>query len=392
MAPVQRLRPYGGPPILSHGFRPFFLLGALYAGLAVPVWLGVFGGKVALPTAFAPRDWHVHEMLYGYVAAVVAGFLLTAVPNWTGRLPLQGGPLLALVLTWALGRAAVWISAWIGWFPAALADSAFLLLLIAAVAREVVAGRNWRNLKVLVLLGLLLAGNGVFHGEAHLRGLAEYGTRIGIAACLALVMVIGGRIVPSFTRNWLSRENPGRMPAPVGTFDLVAIGLSLVALAAWTVVPEGAGTGAALFLAGALQVARLVRWAGDRAVSDRLVLILHVAYAFIPLGFTLVGLAAFGIIAPGAGIHSWTGGALGLMTLAVMSRASLGHTGRPLAASAGIQAVYTLAVMSVLARVCASAHPAWSGALMPMAGVLWDGAFLGFGLAYWTVLTGPRVA
>jgi len=331
-------------------------------------------------------------MLYGYVAAVVAGFLLTAVPNWTGRLPLQGGPLLALVLTWALGRAAVWISAWIGWFPAALADSAFLLLLIAAVAREVVAGRNWRNLKVLVLLGLLLAGNGVFHGEAHLRGLAEYGTRIGIAACLALVMVIGGRIVPSFTRNWLSRENPGRMPAPVGTFDLVAIGLSLVALAAWTVVPEGAGTGAALFLAGALQVARLVRWAGDRAVSDRLVLILHVAYAFIPLGFTLVGLAAFGIIAPGAGIHSWTGGALGLMTLAVMSRASLGHTGRPLAASAGIQAVYTLAVMSVLARVCASAHPAWSGALMPMAGVLWAGAFLGFGLAYWTVLTGPRVA
>ncbi len=355
MAPVQRLRPYGGPAVLSYGFRPFFLLGTLYAGLAVPVWMAVFGGEVALPTAFAPRDWHVHEMLYGYVAAAVAGFLLTAVPNWTGRLPLQGAPLLVLVLAWVAGRAAVWTSAWIGWFPAALADLAFLLLLIVAVAREVVAGRNWRNLKVLALLGLLSAGNALFHAEAHLRGIAETGTRLGIAAALVLVMLIGGRIVPSFTRNWLARENPGRMPAPAGCFDILATGLGVVALAAWTVAPDGALTGALLLAAGALQIARLARWAGDRTLRDRLVLILHVAYAFVPLGFALAGLAALGLVAPGAGIHAWTGGALGVMTLAVMSRASLGHTGRPLAASTGIQAVYALAVAAVLARVCASA-------------------------------------
>lgn len=392
MASVQRLRHYGGPPILSYGFRPFFLLGTLYAGLAVPVWMAVFGGEFALPTAFAPRDWHVHEMLYGYIAAAVAGFLLTAVPNWTGRLPLQGRPLLALVLAWAAGRAAVWTSAWTGWLPAALADLAFLLLLSAAVTREVVAGRNWRNLKVLALLGLLLAGNALFHVEAHLRGLAEYGTRVGIAASLVLVMLIGGRIVPSFTRNWLAREKAGRMPAPAGAFDTAAIGFSIAALIAWTAAPACTGTGTLLMLAGALQVARLARWAGDRTVHDRLVLILHVAYAFVPLGFTLAGLAAFGYIAPGAGIHAWTGGALGVMTLAVMSRASLGHTGRPLIASAPVQVVYTCVVLSVLLRICASAHPAWFGLLMPAAGILWTAAFLGFGLAYWTVLTGPRVA
>ncbi|CAO4139046.1 NnrS family protein [Methylorubrum aminovorans] len=392
MAPVQRLRPYGGPAILSYGFRPFFLLGTLYAGLAVPLWMAVFGGQVALPTAFVPRDWHVHEMLYGYVAAAVAGFLLTAVPNWTGRLPLQGAPLLVLVLAWVAGRAAVWTSAWIGWFPAALADLAFLLLLTVAVAREVVAGRNWRNLKVIALLGLLSAGNALFHAEAHLRGIAECGTRLGIAAALVLVMLIGGRIVPSFTRNWLARENPGRMPAPAGRFDILATGLGVVALAAWTVAPDGALTGVLLLAAGALQIARLARWAGDRTLRDRLVLILHVAYAFVPLGFALAGLAALGLVAPGAGIHAWTGGALGVMTLAVMSRASLGHTGRPLAASTGIQAVYALAVAAVLARVCASAHAAWFDLLMPAAGVLWATAFVGFGIAYWNVLTGPRVA
>ncbi|ACL57090.1 NnrS family protein [Methylobacterium nodulans] len=390
MAPIPRLRPYDGPPILSYGFRPFFLLASLYAGLAVLAWLPMFSGDLMLPTAFAARDWHVHEMLYGYVGAVVAGFLLTAVPNWTGRLPLQGLPLLVLVATWAAGRIAVGSSAGIGWLPAALTDLSFLLLLTAAVAREIVAGRNWRNLKVLAVLGVLLCGNALFHAEAHVRGLAEYGTRIGIAATLVLVMLIGGRIVPSFTRNWLSRENPGRLPAPVGSFDVVSMAFAIAALAAWVAAPDRAVTGAALVASGLLQAARLARWAGDRTWRDRLVLILHVAYGFVPLGFILVGLAALGLVPPGAGIHAWSGGAIGVMTLAVMSRASLGHTGRPLVASPAIQAVYAVVTASVLARICASIHPAWFGVLLPVAGALWAAAFLGFAAAYWGVLTGPK--
>jgi uncharacterized protein involved in response to NO len=389
MAPITRLRPYEGPAVLSYGFRPFFLVGSLYAGLALLVWLPMFAGGLALPTAFAPRDWHVHEMLYGFAGAIVAGFLLTAVPNWTGRLPLQGGPLLVLVAAWAMGRLAVACSAVLGWLPAATLDLAFLVLLAVAIAREVVAGRNWRNLKVLGALSALLVGNALFHVEAYRSGAAEYGIRVGIAATLAMVMLIGGRIVPSFTRSWLARANPGRMPAPFGTFDKASMALAVLALAAWVAAPGGGMTGTWLAAAGVVQAVRLARWAGHRTWRDPLVLVLHVAYAFVPLGFVLVGASALGFIPAGAGIHAWTGGAIGVMTLAVMSRASLGHTGRPLAASPAVRAVYVLATASVLARVCASLHPAWTGALLPTAAALWAAAFLGFAAAYWRVLTGP---
>lgn len=391
MAPIPRLRDYRGPALLSYGFRPFFLFGSVYAGLAILAWLPMFYGELQLSTAFAPRDWHIHEMLYGFLPAVITGFLLTAVPNWTGRMPLQGRPLLALVLVWAAGRLAVTISAWIGWEVAAVIDNAFLLLVAAALAREIVKGRNWRNLKVLIALGILIAGNIVFHVEAHVAGAADYGIRFGIAATMMLIMLIGGRIVPSFTRNWLARENPGRLPASFGSFDMVSMIAAGVALLLWIAVPDWRVTGGALIAAGLLQVARLARWAGERTWRDRLVLILHVAYAFVPLGFVLTGLASIGLLPTGAGIHAWTGGAMGIMTLAVMSRASLGHTGRALVATTFTQVLYGLLVAAALARICAAVHPAWSDALLHLAGAGWAAAFLGFGLAYWNVFTRSRV-
>src|SRR5262249_14718650 len=157
-----------------------FLCGAIYAGLAVLVWMPVFTGELALPTAFAPRDWHVHEMLYGYVPAVVTGFLLTAIPNWTGRLPLQGKPLIGLLMVWLAGRIAVTQPATIGWLPAAAIDCAFLVLVTAAAAREIVAGGNWRNLKVVTFVVVLAAGNIAFHLEAHFAGAANYAIRLGL--------------------------------------------------------------------------------------------------------------------------------------------------------------------------------------------------------------------
>src|SRR5664279_2280846 len=146
MNPVPRLRDYRGPALLSYGFRPFFLFGAIYAGLAMLAWLPIFSGELALSTSFGPIDWHVHEMLYGFLPAVVTGFLLTAIPNWTGRLPIQGTPLLVLVALWLAGRVAVTVSAEIGWLAAAAVDVGFLALVIAAIAREIMAGKNWRNL------------------------------------------------------------------------------------------------------------------------------------------------------------------------------------------------------------------------------------------------------
>ncbi|KAA0108231.1 NnrS family protein [Methylobacterium sp. P1-11] len=391
MAPIPRLRSYAGPAILSYGFRPFFLLGALYAGLSILAWLPMFAGELTLPTAFALRDWHVHEMLYGFAGAVVAGFLLTAVPNWTGRLPLQGRPLLLLVAAWLAGRFAVALSAELGWLPAAILDVSFLSLLTAALGREVIAGRNWRNLKVLGVLTAMLLGNAVFHIEAHLSGTAEYGIRVGIAATLTMVMLIGGRIIPSFTRNWLAALGPGRMPVPYGRFDAVSMMIAVAALLAWVVAPADSATGAGLLIAGLSQAARLARWAGYRTWQNPLVFILHVAFAFVPLGFVLVGLSALSDISAAAGIHAWTAGAVGVMTLAVMSRASLGHTGRPLRAPVSVQAVFILATGSVLARVCAALHPVWTAPLLATATVLWAAAFLGFSAIYWRVLTGPRL-
>lgn len=392
MTPIPRLRAYDGPAILSYGFRPFFFFGSIYAGLAILAWLPIFEGEWGLPTAFAPRDWHIHEMLYGYLGAVATGFLLTAVPNWTGRLPIQGTPLLVLLLVWAAGRLAVTFSAVIGWLPAAAVDLSFLALVAAAAAREIIAGSNWRNLKVLVVLGVLTLGNLVFHLEAHGGGPADYGVRIGLAAAIVLIMLVGGRIVPSFTRNWLARENPGRLPTPFGRFDAVVIAAAVAALALWIVAPGAALTGAALLLGGALQAARLARWAGDRAVRDPLVLILHIGYAFVPLGFVLVGLSAFGTVPTSAGIHAWTAGAVGVMTLAVMTRASLGHTGHALAAGPATQAIYAMIVLAALARICAALQPQWSLPLLHVAGFAWAAAFLGFGLAYGGLLIRPRLA
>ena len=164
-----------------------------------------------------------------------------------------------------------------------------------------------------------------------------------------------------------------------------------IALLTWIAAPDWSATGAALIAAGLLQAVRLGRWAGERTWRDRLVLVLHVAFAFVPLGFVLTGLASFGLLSNAAGIHAWSGGAMGIMTLAVMSRASLGHTGRALVATASMQGLYLLLVAAALARVCAAIHPAWSDALLHVAGGAWAGAFVGFALAYWKVFTGPRV-
>src|SRR3954453_14920309 len=267
-----------GWKLLSSGFRPFFLLGSVYAGLAILVWLPVFTGELTLTTSFAPRDWHVHEMLYGYLPAVITGFLFTAIPNWTGRLPLRGTPLLGIVVLWLAGRVWVTFSTETGGLAAMFVDASFLLLVAAAAAREIVAGRKWSNLNVIVLVLLLLAGNIAFHLEAHFYGAADISIRVGTAVVVMLISLIGGRIIPSFTRNWLARENPGRMPAPFGRFDIMVVTISVLVLVFWVVWPSGAVAGGALALAGCLHLVRLARWAGDRTWRERLVLILHVGY------------------------------------------------------------------------------------------------------------------
>jgi uncharacterized protein involved in response to NO len=393
MTTVPTRQSYDGPTLFANGFRPFFLLGSIYAGLAILVWLPVFYGDITLTSAFAPRDWHVHEMLYGYLPAVITGFLFTAIPNWTGRLPIRGTPLMALVTAWVAGRLCVTFSAETGWLSALLIDATFLLLVALAAGREIVAGRNWRNLPVVLLVLLLLAGNVAFHLEAHFQGAADFAIRAGIAVVVLLISLIGGRIVPSFTRNWLVRENPGRLPVPFGRFDTIVVGIGALALVAWVVRPDSPFTGVALALAGLLHLLRLGSWAGDRTARERLLLILHVGYFFVPLGFLLNAAAAFALVPASAGIHAWMGGAAGIMTLAVMSRATLGHSGQQLTASYPTLAIYAAIVVAALARICAAVEPAHSELLLHVAAFAWAAAFIGFAVAYAPLLAGhdPRM-
>jgi uncharacterized protein involved in response to NO len=391
---IPRHRAYRGWPLFSNGFRPFFLLGAVQAGLAILIWLPAFYGELKLVSAFAPRDWHVHEMLYGYLPAIITGFLFTAIPNWTGRLPLQGTPLATLVAVWIAGRIAVTFSATTGWWAAMIIDASFLLLVAAAAAREIAAGRNWKNLNVVALVVLLLAGNVAFHLEAHFHGAAEFGVRIGIAVVMLLISLIGGRIIPSFTRNWLVKENPGRLPVPFGRFDMIVVAIGALALVSWIVSPDSRVAGAALGIAGLLHLVRLSRWAGERTLRERLLTILHVGYFFVPLGFLLNAVSAFGLVPPSAGVHAWMAGAAGIMTLAVMTRATLGHTGHALTASAGTQAIYAAIIIAAVARICAVVHTAQSDLLLHVAAAAWIIAFLGFALAYGPLLIrrDPRMA
>jgi uncharacterized protein involved in response to NO len=394
---TERMRAWSGPALLSYGFRPFFLGAAVWAALAMALYVPMLVGALALPTAFDPVSWHAHEFLFGYLSAVVAGFLLTAVPNWTGRLPIVGWPLGALFALWLLGRAAVAVSAGLPPLAVAVADLAAPVALGAVIAREIVAGRNWRNLVVLAMLAVFVVGNAVFHWEAAQGDYPAqgYGLRIGLAAAVMMIAVIGGRVVPSFTRNWLVRHGPGRLPAPpMQRFDKVALAVLLAALALWVAAPGAAATGAALALVGALHLVRLARWAGERTAAEPLVLVLHAAYALLPLGALVMALET---LAPGAfggaaAQHVWMAGAIGLMTLAVMTRATLGHTGRDLTAGAGTTAIYLALLAAVAARRAAGLWPGEAGVLHAISGLAWIGAFGGFAALYGPLLLRPKPA
>lgn len=382
---LQRRRDYAGPAMFAYGFRSFFFIAGLWAALAILLWLPQYFGQITLPTAFSPLDWHIHEMLYGYVAASIAGFLLTAIPNWTGRLPVNGWALAGLAFLWLAGRVAILLSAKIGGIAAAVVDVSFLAMLGCVAAREIIAAKNWRNLRVLGVISVLIVGNVVFHVEVLLAGTASYGIRIAVAAVIGLIMLVGGRIVPSFTHNWLTRSNPGRLPVPFSHFDMIAVAASALALLLWVAAPAHVITGILMLAGGILQAMRLIRWAGYRAVADRLVFVLHVAYIFLPIGFLLLGASALLPYIPAtAGMHAWTAGAIGLMTLAVMTRATLGHTGQPLQAGWVTQGIYAFVFTAAVLRIIAAFNG--SVQLLEFAGTLWSVGFACFLLFYGPLL------
>ena len=389
---IPRYRKWEGPAILEQGFRPFFLLAGLHAALALALWIHVLAGGWMPPTHFPLLSWHAHEMIHGFAMAAVAGFMLTAIPNWTGRMPLQGLPLLALVLLWVAGRIAVLFSASMGAGAAAAIDLAFPLVFLAVVAREIVAGRNWRNLPMTGALTLLFASNALMHAEAAGAAIpAGSGARLGLGLLVLLISLIGGRIVPSFTRNWLVKRGATTLPASFGWTDRVALGATAAAIALFAVAPESAPLAWAALAAAFAQAARLARWRGAATGAEPLVAILHIGYAFIPLGLALLGLSILTSAVPQtAALHAFGAGAVGTMILAVMTRATLGHTGRTLHADRATIALYAAIVLAALARLAAAFLPGMTMTLLTISGALWCAGFLGFSLVYGRYLTRPR--
>ena len=376
--PIPRYHSFTGHAVFSQGFRPFFLLAGIWAIVALALSFGMFQGWIALPTAFGVVDWHYHEMLFGYVAAAIAGFLLTAIPNWTGRLPLQGAPLIGLVLLWIAGRVAVMGSDWIGAGAAAVIDLGFLVVLGGVTVREIVSGRNWHNLPPVLAIALFLVCNALTH--AAVLGLVDADgvvRRGGIAVVVMLIALIGGRIIPSFTRNWLVKRKAEALPVSFNSFDRVALGTTLLALGYWVVTPDDNIAATLAALAAVANLVRLMRWRGFATLPEPLLWVLHLGYFWIPVGLSLLAASQWWpSISSNGALHALTTGAFGTMTLAVMSRATLGHTGRALTAGPGLTVAFVLVTCAALARVLASLFDAAYLPLLTIATASWIAASL----------------
>lgn len=384
-----------GAVFFSYGFRPFFLGAAVWAALAMMLWVAMLAGALEATMRFDPVSWHAHEFLFGYLGAVIGGFMLTAVPSWTGRPVLRGAPLGLLAGLWLAGRLAVGFSAGVPPFLVAALDLSFASVLAGLMTVDIVAAGNRRNFVVVAMLVLFVAANAVFHWE-NMQGYYPAqgaGLRLGLAVGIALIALIGGRIVPAFTRNWLTRRGATRLPVPpMQRFDVVALLALAVALLGWVIWPESPAAAVALLGAGALHLWRLKRWQGVQTGAEPLVWVLHLAYLFVPLGALAQGAAILRpeALSPATAQHLWTAGAIGLMTLAVMSRASLGHTGRALRAGAGTTLLYLCLVASVIARLLVDLLPEAAALLQSASGLFWIVGFGGFALLYGPMMLRPR--
>jgi uncharacterized protein involved in response to NO len=378
--------------LAAKGFRPFFLLAAVFASAIVPLWILVVAGVLRLGGYLDATSWHAHEMVFGYAVAVLAGFLLTAVGNWTQRETIVGTPLLALSALWGLGRVTMVFAGALPRELPALIDLAFLPALILVLARPLVAARNRHNFIMLGVLGALFAANVIFHLNAlgvMASGAARHACLVAINVVLLVILVISGRVFPMFTRNATGVTSIRSSLS----LDVLTIGGMAILTVLDVLVPESAGTAGAAGAVGVLAIVRAARWGTRHTARQPLVWILHAGYGWLALGLLLRALAGFDRAVPGSlATHALTVGAIGSLTLGMMARVSLGHTGRALVASRPIVCAFGAITAAAFARAIVPLFaPGWYFAALVAAAGLWTLAFVLYLVSYVPVLLMPRV-
>jgi uncharacterized protein involved in response to NO len=384
--------------LFTYAFRSLFLLATLYAVVVVPLWAAAWLGFLPMPASLGtPTWWHAHEMIYGFAGAAIGGFALTAVATWTKRPPVSGVPLVILSALWVIARMLfAWPSSSLV-APAIAADLGYGVLLFVLMSREVIGARSQRNYKVLLILGLLPATNALFFfGMTYDAGWAMTALFAGLWLVVMLINLIGGRVIPGFTRNWLQRQvvehkrQPATLPPVFDRFDrlttwfMVTFAILHLAQAPsrWTAV-VGLVTSVLLFI-------RLTRWQGVYTGDEPLVWVLHVAFSWLPLGCLLLTFAELGLLPQSAGIHALTSGAIATMIIAIAGRAALGHTGRPLEGHRVLTASYVLVTVAAICRVAATFGPG-ARALLMVSALAWFLGFVCFAWRYIPILTQGRV-
>lgn len=379
--------------LFTQGYRPFFLLAAVNAWASMLLWLLMLSGRAVPTQGWPPQTFHAHEMIYGTVVAVIAGFLLTAVPNWTSTRRMSGTPLVGLVLLYLAGRAALIFSGPLDPVWVAAIDVSFLPALAFFVGRPILQKRNWRNLPVVTALaGLALANAAIHVGLLQPNyAMLRTGTYSSVYLVVVLMMIISGRIVPVFTRNALRRSGVKAEVSDRPILGPLSIGVACTALIVELVLP-GSRVAAVFALAAApLLLLRQSGWQFRKTLDNPMLWILHVGHAWLAVGFGCLGVSnALRIGIGAAALHAFTAGAMGTLILAVMPRVSLGHQGRPIEANAATVWMFALVIAGAVLRIVGASGPvAWYQPSVLLGGGLWTCAWIVFSVFYSRLLFAP---
>lgn len=376
-------------PFWSYGFRPFFFSAALFAGIAIPVWVLLLSGMSELELHYTPREWHVHEMVFGFLPCVMAGFLLTAMPNWTERPPIQGRPLQILLGIWVLGRVGMTVPG-VPQVVLAIVDSAFLVILAGLVWMEIVSSQAWSRSPIAVLISLYATANMLFHTLLLNHVTPDLTERLALGLIMVLLALIGGRVTPGFTEDFLEEHRYVQRPSPFSVLDGLAIGSLVIAISLWVILSGKSIVGWVFFGAGIIHFGRMSRWYGWLTWKEPLVGILHLGYAWLAMSMVLLGGAMLGVGLPQEdAIHALTTGAVGIMTLGIMTRASLGHTGRLKHAGPLTVLIYVLVTMGAVVRVFGLNVNLLNPMTLVLAAGCWSGAYVLFAVSYGHMLFQP---